>query len=73
VRAGHELVAFADVDPRKVGQEIYGVPVVNPETLDAYRECYLLSAVGSDEGRSNVRADLEARGFHELIDYCAVA
>ncbi|MEE8133999.1 MAG: glycosyltransferase [Gemmatimonadales bacterium] len=73
VRVGHELVAFADVDPRKVGQEIYGVPVVSPEGLDEYRACYLLGAVGSDEGRSNVRADLEARGFRELIDYCAVA
>ena len=73
VRAGHELTAFADVDPRKVGQEIYGVPVVSPEELDAYRACYLLGAVGSDEGRLNVRADLEARGFRELIDYCAVA
>ena len=30
VEAGYELAAFADVDPRKVGQEIYGVPVVSP-------------------------------------------
>jgi len=73
IEAGYELAAFADVDPRKVGQEIYDVPVVSSEELDAYRACYMLGAVGSDEGRQNVRADLEARGFRELIDFCAVA
>jgi len=73
IEAGHVLAAFVEVDPRKIGQQIHGVPVVRTDELGSYSECYVLAAVGSDRARADIRADLDARGFKEIHDYCAVA
>ena len=73
LEAGHTLAAFVEVDPRKIGQHIHGVPVIRTEELNSYSECYVLAAVGSDRARADIRADLDARGFKEIHDYCAVA
>ena len=62
-----------EVDPRKIGQMVHGAPVVNPDGVEDFRSCYVVAAVGSAEGRRAIRADLDARGFTEIEDYCAVA
>lgn len=70
---GYELTAFVDLDPRKIGQEIHGVPVVHPDAIDPYREAYFLSAVGSHDARTEIRETLTEAGFVEVRDWCAVA
>jgi glycosyltransferase involved in cell wall biosynthesis len=67
------LRAFVDLDPRKVGQTIHGAPVIPPGAVDGYRDALVLAAVGSDQGRAEIRAVLRAGRWRELVDFCAVA
>ncbi|MBX6363734.1 MAG: glycosyltransferase [Gemmatimonadetes bacterium] len=65
--------AFVDLDPRKIGQEIHGAPVIPPERIDAFRGAFAVAAVGSPGAREEIRGVLDAAGWKELEDYCAVA
>ena len=67
------VCAFVDLDPRKIGQEIHGAPVVRPEGVEAYREALSVAAVGNDVAREEIRVELESRGWREMVDFCAVA
>jgi glycosyltransferase involved in cell wall biosynthesis len=67
------VVAFVDLDPRKVGQRIHGAPVVAPENIDAYRHAYVVAAVGQAGAREEIRAALTESGWRERFDWCAVA
>lgn len=67
------LRAFVDLDPRKIGQEIHGVPVIAPAEIDRYRGALAVAAVGSPGAREDIRAALDGAGWREMIDYCAVA
>ncbi len=67
------LRAFVDLDRRKIGQEIHGVPVIAPEGIEQYREAFVVGAVGSPGARTEIRAALDERGWREGVDYCAVA
>lgn len=71
--AQHHVAAFVDLDPRKIGQEIHGAPVIHPSDVDRYRRTYILAAVGSAEGRLEIRAALQDAGFREPEQCCAVA
>lgn len=71
--AGHELAAFVELDPRKIGQEIHGAPVIPPTAVHTYRDAYIVSAVGSANARAEVRLALHGVGFREPEEYCAVA
>jgi len=70
---GHEVAAFVDLDPRKIGQEIHGAPVVHPDAVGEYRGCYFLAAVGSPKGRGELRGLLNGEGLREPEEFCAVA
>ncbi len=70
---GHEIVAFIDLDPRKIGQEIYGAPVIHPTAVGEHRDAYIVAAVGAAEAREEIRAALYDAGFREPKDCCAVA
>ena len=67
------LRAFVDLDPRKIGQEIHGVRVIAPDDIDRFRGAFAVGAVGSPGARADIRAALDARGWREGVDYCAVA
>lgn len=67
------LRAFVDLDPRKIGQEIHGVRVVEPDRIDRFRGAFTVAAVGSPGARADIRATLDAHGWREGTDYCAVA
>jgi glycosyltransferase involved in cell wall biosynthesis len=69
----HEVVAFVDLDPRKIGQTIHGAPVIHPSGIGDYHGTYVLAAVGSEKARTEIRASLRAAGFKEPEDCCAVA
>jgi glycosyltransferase involved in cell wall biosynthesis len=73
VAGGHQLVAFVDLDRRKIGQEIHGVPVIAPTEIDAYRGNFCVAAVGSPGAREDIRAELETAGWREVEEWCAVA
>jgi glycosyltransferase involved in cell wall biosynthesis len=70
---GHTVAAFVDLDPRKIGQEIHGAPVVAPSDITRYREAYVVAAVGQPTAREEIRAALRAAGLAEPEDCCAVA
>jgi glycosyltransferase involved in cell wall biosynthesis len=72
-RQGVEVTAFVDLDPRKIGQEIHGAPVIPPDDVDRFRASLALAAVGQDGAREEIRAELSRRGWAEMRDFCAVA
>ncbi|RLB46346.1 MAG: glycosyl transferase [Deltaproteobacteria bacterium] len=63
---------FVDVDPKKIGGTARGVPIAAIESLSATAET-VLAAVGNARARGLIRADLDARGFVEGMDYRVVA
>lgn len=67
------LLAFVDLDPRKIGQTIHGAPVVAPSGLDRFPGAFTLAAVGQPGARDDIRGELDRMGYVELRDYCAVA
>lgn len=70
---GVRLRGFVDLDPRKIGQSVYGVPVIAPSEIERCRGALALAAVGSAGAREEIRAALAAAGWRELEDFCAVA
>mgnify|MGYP006301088825 CR=1 FL=1 len=70
---GGTLAAFVDLDPRKIGQEIHGVPVLRPEEALGIPRAFSVAAVGKAGGRGEIREALRKGGKVELIDFVAVA
>lgn len=73
VAGGLELRAFVDLDPRKIGQEVHGVRVVAPSEIGRFQGALAVAAVGSPGARAEIREALDAAGWREMTDYCAVA
>jgi hypothetical protein len=73
VEAGTELIAFVEVDPRKIGQEIHGVPVLGLEEGAGVGGALHLAAVGQPGARERIREALRAAGRTELRDFAAIA
>ncbi len=80
VLAGTPVLAFVDVDPRKIGQEIHGAPVIAPAHVRRFvdpastRESPLvLAAVGQEGAREEIRHACRALGLRELQHFVAVA
>jgi glycosyltransferase involved in cell wall biosynthesis len=70
---GTPVAAFVDVDPRKIGHEVAGVPVVAVEDARAFAAAFALGAVSGLEGRTRVREMAAAQGRREGVDFVAVA
>ena len=70
---GSELRGFFDIDPRKIGQQVYGVPVLDAAEAITRRDAYLLVAVGAPGARALIRDELREAGFEEPRDFCCVA
>jgi glycosyltransferase involved in cell wall biosynthesis len=66
-----EVSGFIEVDPRKIGRRILGIPVRSHEPIE--RGDFIVAAVGNKTARNEIRAALNAAGLQELQDYCAVA
>lgn len=71
--AGTPVLAFVDVDPRKIGQRVHGAPVVDTETGLTMRSGLHLAAVGQPGARSRLREVLQAGGLRELQHFVTVA
>jgi glycosyltransferase involved in cell wall biosynthesis len=70
---GPQVVAFADVDPRKVGKRIYGAPVVSIEDAPRFSDAFAIGAVAGAEPRAEIRATVATQGRRDGVDFVAVA
>jgi cellulose synthase/poly-beta-1,6-N-acetylglucosamine synthase-like glycosyltransferase len=70
---GGILAAFVDLDPRKIGQEIHGVPVIPPGEANKFRGSFSVAAVGKGRAREEIRRTLSSLGWREMEDFVAVA
>jgi glycosyltransferase involved in cell wall biosynthesis len=71
--AGTPLAAFVEVDPRKLGKQIHGAPVVPVERAGDFPDALALGAVSGTEGRQRVRELAAGLGLEEGNDFVAVA
>jgi glycosyltransferase involved in cell wall biosynthesis len=69
--AGVEVSAFVDVDERKIGKRIYGIPVVAHD--DGPRDGFVLGAVAGEASRARLRELAREQGRREGGDFVAVA
>ena len=77
---GVAVVAFVDVDPARIGQEIHDAPVIDLSELERYarpgeaqEDALVIGAVGQEGARSEIRAQLTDRGMQELDDFVVAA
>lgn len=77
MRQGLPLVAFIDIDPRKIGRTRRGIPIVAPEALltwwKRYQQPALLAGVGARGARAIIRERLIDIGLREGVDWWGVA
>ncbi len=71
------VVAFVDIDPKKIGNTRRGKPIIPPEDLltwlSRYQNPIVLAAVGARGARKLIRERLNAFGLREGYDWWAVA
>jgi cellulose synthase/poly-beta-1,6-N-acetylglucosamine synthase-like glycosyltransferase len=72
-RVGVGVLAFVEVDARKIGQEIHGVPVLDTRAGLSMEGALHLCAVGQPGARETLRALLEGSGMEESRDFIAIA
>ncbi len=76
-RGGASLVAFVDIDPKKIGGTKRGLPIHAaeelPDLLKKFDDPVVLASVGSRGARQLIRARLEELGLVETQDFWAVA
>lgn len=77
VRAGVSLVAYIDIDPKKIGRTRRGLPILAPDELSAWWARFsnpvLLSAVAARGARPLIRQQLTNLGLVEGKDWWAAA
>jgi glycosyltransferase involved in cell wall biosynthesis len=71
--ADHEVRAFVEVNPRKLGGRLHGAPVVTVEEAGALRGPLHLAAVGQPGARERIRVEAARLGLVEGADFVAVA
>ncbi|MCH7480189.1 MAG: hypothetical protein IIC79_02230 [Chloroflexi bacterium] len=71
------LVAFIDIDPKKIGRTRRGLPILSPDDLMAewnqHQKPALLAAVGARGARQLIRDRLNHLGLKEAVDWWGVA
>lgn len=65
--------AVIDVDPRKIGKTIHGVPVIACEEAPRPNEAFVVVAVGAPGARDEIRRWFDHRNYREIDDYVFVA
>lgn len=70
---GVRLACFVDVDPRKIGQEIHGVTVLEAREAASRPGLFHLGAVARREGRESLRWMVRELGLEEGVNFRSVA
>lgn len=70
---GHQVAAFVEVHPRRLGQHIHGVPVVTVEAAAGLTQALHLAAVGQPGAREEIRRHAARLGLVDGHDLIAVA
>lgn len=70
---GARIEAWVDIDPKRIGARIDGVPVLSPEQLPAPSRCFVLPFVGSRGARERIVDWLERHGYHCGESYLPMA
>jgi glycosyltransferase involved in cell wall biosynthesis len=65
--------AFVDLDPRKLGQEVHGAPVIPPGEIGAFRDALGVAAVVQPGARAEIRGAFIEAGWVEGRDFVAMA
>lgn len=71
IDAGVEVAAFVDVDERKIGKRIYGIPVHAHD--DGPRDGFVIGAVAGTAARARLRGLAGEQGRREGDDFVVVA
>lgn len=66
---GFKPVAWIDIDPRKIGNAVDGIPVVEPAWLQQGERVFVLNYVNNHGARDLIAAELEAMGYHQGEDF----
>ena len=76
-RFGCHLAAFIDIDPKKIGSTLRGLPIHPPEALTQMMspssDDVVLAAVSSRGARALIRERLDKSSLRETMDYWCVA
>lgn len=70
---GVRFAAYYDLDPRKIGHVVHGVPVLHREEVPGAGQAFCLSYVASRGARQDIADFLDGRGYALGRDYLAVA
>jgi cellulose synthase/poly-beta-1,6-N-acetylglucosamine synthase-like glycosyltransferase len=70
--AGFRPLAWVDIDPRKIGNLIDGVPVVDPLWLASAGRPFVLSYVAVHGARECIEGELDRLGYRKGRDYLHV-
>lgn len=70
---GVKIAGYVDIDPRKAGNVVGGVPVIGPEGLPPPGRVFVLGYVSKRGARETTRAGLAARGYVEGRDFIMCA
>jgi glycosyltransferase involved in cell wall biosynthesis len=71
--AGHSIVAFVEVDPRKIGQKIHSAPVVGVDDARGFSGALHLAAVGQRGARERILSEAARLGLVDGQDFLALA
>lgn len=69
---GFKPVAWIDIDPRKIGNAVDGVPVVAPGWLQQGERPFVLNYVNNHGARELITAELEQMGYQQGEDFLQV-
>jgi len=72
-RVGVPVIAYAEVSPRKIGQNIHGAPVLDTDEALRLKDVLHLASVGQEGVRQTLRNLLSRAGYRELENFVAMA
>lgn len=73
VRNGVPVESIIDIDPRKIGHKMRGIPIYGPDMLSYTPRFFIICAVGSANARRLIREELARRGYGEQRDFICAA
>ena len=73
LQKGIEAESWIDIDPKKIGQLLDGIPVISPtDILNMTEKPFILIYVTNHGAREEISEYLESAGFKKGLDYLAV-